>query len=111
MTLKLLHVAFACALLGAARFASAQEFKVGDIVISNPWSRATPMGAKVGGGYLVIENRGNRPDRLLGGSVEGAAGFEIHDVAVEHGVMRMRERIAQPAWLRRSGPRSPDEGA
>jgi diguanylate cyclase (GGDEF)-like protein len=80
-------------LLGAARFASAQEFKVGDIVISNPWSRATPMGAKVGGGYLVIENRGNRPDRLLGGSVAIAAGFEIHDVAVEHGVMRMRSGL------------------
>jgi hypothetical protein len=56
---------FACALLGAARFASAQEFKAGDIVISNPWSRATPMGAKVGAGYLVIENRVNKPDRLL----------------------------------------------
>jgi periplasmic copper chaperone A len=83
MTSKLPHVAFACALLGAARFASAQEFKTGDIVISNPWSRATPMGAKVGAGHLVTGNRGNRPDRFLGGSVKAAAGFEIHDVAVE----------------------------
>ena len=91
MTSKLSHVAFACALLGTARVASGQEFKSGDIVISNPWSRATPRGAKVGAGYLVIENRGNMPDRLLGGSVETAAGFEIHDVMVEDGVMRMRE--------------------
>jgi periplasmic copper chaperone A len=91
MTSKLFQIAFACALLGTARFVSAQEFKPGDIVISNPWSRATPMGAKVGAGYLLIENRGNRPDHLLGGSLEAAAGFEIHDVVVEDGVMRMRE--------------------
>jgi copper(I)-binding protein len=91
MTSKLLHAAFACVLLAAANVASAQEFRLGDIVISNPWSRATPQGAKVGAGYLVIENRGTRPDRLLGGSVEDAVRFEIHDVVVENGVMKMRE--------------------
>jgi copper(I)-binding protein len=91
MTSKLLHAVFACILLAAANVASAQEFRSGDIVISNPWSRATPQGATVGAGYLVIENRGTRPDRLLGGSVEDAAGFEIHDVVVEDGVMKMRE--------------------
>jgi copper(I)-binding protein len=91
MTSKLLHVAFACILLATARVTSAQEFRSGDIVISNPWSRATPKGTNVGAGYLVIENRGKTPDRLLGGSVEAAASFEIHDVVVEDGVMRMRE--------------------
>jgi copper(I)-binding protein len=59
-----------------------QEFKAADIVISHPWSRATPKGTNVGAGYLVLENRGTTPDRLLGGSVEVAAGFEIHDVVV-----------------------------
>jgi copper(I)-binding protein len=91
MTSKLLHVAFACIFLATASVASAQEFRSGDIVISNPWSRATPKGTKVGAGYLVIENRGKTPDRLLGGSVEAAASFEIHEVVVEDGVMRMRE--------------------
>ncbi|HWX63174.1 copper chaperone PCu(A)C [Bradyrhizobium sp.] len=91
MTSKFLHIVFACALLETASVASAQEFKAGDIVISKPWSRATPKGAQVGAGYLVIENRGTMPDRLLGGSVEAATSFEIHDVVVEDGVMRMRE--------------------
>jgi copper(I)-binding protein len=91
MTAKFLHLALACILLAAASATSAQEFRSGDIVISNPWSRATPQGAKVGAGYLVIENRGSKPDRLLGGSVEDAARFEIHDVVVENGVMKMRE--------------------
>ena len=91
MTPKLLHAALACVLLAAATVTSAQEFRSGDIVISHPWSRATPQGSKVGAGYLVIENRGTTPDRLLGGSLEDAARFEIHDVVVENGVMKMRE--------------------
>jgi copper(I)-binding protein len=91
MRSRLLHFGFACVLLAAAGAASAQQFKSGDIVVSNPWSRATPQGSKVGAGYLVIDNRGTAPDRLLGGSVEDAARFEIHDVVVENGVMRMRE--------------------
>lgn len=58
MTSKLFRVAVACALLATARAASAEDFKAGDIVISHPWSRATPTGAQVGAGYLVIENVG-----------------------------------------------------
>jgi len=91
MPSKLFHVAFACILLASASITSAHEFRAGDIVVLNPWSRVTPKGAKVGGGYLVIENRGKTPDRLLGGSVEAATGLEIHNVVVEDGVMRMRE--------------------
>ncbi|HTO60523.1 MAG TPA: copper chaperone PCu(A)C [Bradyrhizobium sp.] len=91
MKSKLIYGAFACILLAAGGMASAQEFRSGDIVISNPWSRATPKGSNVGAGYIVIENRGKILDRLLGGSVDAAASFEIHDVVVEDGVMRMRE--------------------
>ena len=91
MTSKLFRVAVACALLATARATSAEDFKAVDIVILHPWSRATPTGAQVGAGYLVIENRGTMPDRLLGGSVEAAAGFELHDVVIEGGIMRMRE--------------------
>jgi len=90
MPFKPSHLALALLLLSACP-ASAREFKAGDIVVSNPWSRATPKGAKVGAGYLVIENRGAIPDRLVGGSVQAATGFEIHDTVVEDGVMRMRQ--------------------
>ena len=30
-----------------------------DITVREAWSRATPKGAKVAGGYLTIENRGS----------------------------------------------------
>ena len=62
----------------------------GGLVIAEPWARATPGGAKVGGGYLRITNAGREPDRLVGGSVEVARRFEIHEMSVADGVMRMR---------------------
>src|SRR4051812_16600107 len=48
--------------------AYAGDAKAGDIVITQAWSRATPNGAKIAGGYLTIENKGTVPDRLVGGS-------------------------------------------
>jgi periplasmic copper chaperone A len=34
-------------------------------------------GAKVGGGYLTIENRGSKPDRLIGGSADVAGKAQV----------------------------------
>ncbi|QIP00816.1 copper chaperone PCu(A)C [Bradyrhizobium symbiodeficiens] len=85
---NVLLAAFALAISAAP--ALADDVKAGDLVISQPWSRATPGGAKVAGGYLVIENKGTAPDRLIGGSAEIAGKFEIHEMAVENGVMKMR---------------------
>jgi periplasmic copper chaperone A len=67
------------------------ELKKGDLTITAPWSRATPNGAKVAGGYVRIINRGTMPDRLIGGSFEGAARVEVHEMSVTGGIMRMRE--------------------
>ncbi len=52
--------------------ARAEEVRAGDLVISQAWSRATPGGAKIGGGYLTIENKGSTADRLIGGSADVA---------------------------------------
>src|ERR1700722_9503599 len=70
--------------------AGAQEVKAGDLVITQAWSRATPGGAKVGGGYLTIENKGSVPDRLIGGSADVADKVEVHEMAMNNGVMTMR---------------------
>ena len=70
--------------------AGAQEVKAGDLVITQAWSRATPSGAKVGGGYLTIENKGSTPDRLIGGSADVADKVQVHEMAVNNGVMTMR---------------------
>jgi copper(I)-binding protein len=68
----------------------AEEVKAGDLVITQAWSRATPGGAKVGGGYLTIENKGSTPDRLIGGSAEVAGKVQVHEMAMNNGVMTMR---------------------
>jgi hypothetical protein len=70
--------------------ARAEDVKAGDLLISQAWSRATPGGAKVGGGYLSIENKGTAPDRLTGASADFAGKIEIHEMATTNGVMTMR---------------------
>src|SRR6202162_2812517 len=70
--------------------ACAQEVRAGDLVITQAWSRATPGGAKVGGGYLTIENKGSAPDRLIGGLADVADKVQVHEMATNNGVMTMR---------------------
>ena len=70
--------------------ARAEEVKAGDLVISQVWSRATPGGAKIAGGYLTIENKGSTADRLIGGSGDFAGRVEVHEMAMNNGVMTMR---------------------
>jgi copper(I)-binding protein len=85
--------AIACAAIlsyFSAAPACAQEVKAGDLVITQAWSRATPGGAKIAGGYLTIENKGATADRLLGGSGDVAAKIQIHEMAMNNGVMTMR---------------------
>ena len=85
--------AFACAAFLAALFASplrAEEVKAGDLVITQAWSRATPGGAKIAGGYLTIENKGAASDRLVSGAAEISGKVEVHEMSMKNGVMTMR---------------------
>jgi periplasmic copper chaperone A len=70
--------------------ARAAEVKAGDLVITQAWSRATPKGAKIGSGYLTIENKGTAADRLVGVSADVAGKVEVHEMAMNNGVMTMR---------------------
>jgi periplasmic copper chaperone A len=71
--------------------ALAEEVKAGDLVITQAWSRATPGGAKVAGGYLTIENKGSTPDRLISGSADVADKVQVHEMTMNDGVMTMRQ--------------------
>ncbi len=78
------------ALACAPSAALAGDVTLGDIVIHQPWARATPGGAQVGAGYLTIENMGKAADRLTGGSFAASSGFELHTMTMDGGVMQMR---------------------
>jgi periplasmic copper chaperone A len=84
---------FVFAALAACLFAMsahAEDVKAGDLVISQAWSHATPGGAKTGGGYLTIENKGTAPDKLTGASADFAGKIEVHEMTTDNGVMKMR---------------------
>ncbi|WP_206118773.1 copper chaperone PCu(A)C [Chromobacterium fluminis] len=71
--------------------AMAHEFKLGDMKIGHPWSRAMPESSPTGGVYLSLNNRGKTADKLLSASTPRAAKAELHTHLNDNGVMRMRE--------------------
>ena len=79
---------FAICTAGTGR---ADDVMIGTLKLTAPWARATPKGATVGGGYLTITNTGNAADRLVGGASDVSSRFEIHEMSVDKGVMKMRE--------------------
>jgi periplasmic copper chaperone A len=89
MKISVLIPALLAATITSSAFA--HDYKLGSLVINHPWSRATPKGATVAGGYMKITNSGTAPDRLVSGSTDVARRFEIHEMRMEGGVMKMRE--------------------
>lgn len=87
-TLKRASLA-ALVLFGTAGPVLAQGYTAGALKIAHPWSRATPNGAKVAGGYLSVTNTGTEPDTLTGASLDAAGRAEVHRMSMEGGVMKM----------------------
>ena len=59
---------------------AADTAKVGDIAIDQPWAR----------GYMILQNTGAVPDRLIGGSTPVATQVQLHTHVMEGGVAKMR---------------------
>jgi periplasmic copper chaperone A len=89
---KLIRAFASAAVIGLLSSAAVQaaEVKAGDLVIDQAWSRATPGGAKVAGGYLTIENKGSAADRLVSATADVSGKVEIHEMSMDGGVMKMR---------------------
>ena len=68
----------------------AADFRLGDIIVEEPWSRPTPPAVTVAVVYLSITNRGHSADRLLGVSSPRARQVEIHESRLVQGIMQMR---------------------
>jgi copper(I)-binding protein len=80
----LLAVIASTLLLGGAAWA-----QDGPIVIEQPWARAATSGNSAA--YLVMENRGAEPDRLVGLASPAARSSELHTSSVDaNGVASMR---------------------
>lgn len=74
--------------------------KVGDLEIKGAFSKAMLPGQPVGGGYLTITNNGKADDVLISASSSVAGSVELHEMAMQGQVMKMRKLdagIAVPA--------------
>src|SRR5689334_18092978 len=91
---KLLCVACAAAVLLADPAAAARIYNKGLIQLRDPWTRATPPGTEVAGGYVEIRNTGKEADRLVSAWSPAAARVELHVMSRDGGVMKMREAAA-----------------
>jgi copper(I)-binding protein len=85
-----LGIFFAACAVALSSAAYAADYNVGAIEIDRPWSRAVPKGSSVAAGYLTIRNTGSEADRLVSGSTPVAGKFEVHEMKMDNGVMRMR---------------------
>jgi periplasmic copper chaperone A len=72
-----------------AAFAS-DDVKVGSITIAQPWARATPAVVKNSAAFMTLTNAG-AADKLIGVTSDIAKEIQIHTMATEGGVMKMRE--------------------
>ncbi|WP_291364772.1 copper chaperone PCu(A)C [Devosia sp.] len=90
--IRLLRAALAAAILVVTpALAHNGVIHLGDINISLPFTRATLPNAPVGGGFLTIENAGTEADRLVSATSEVAGETQIHEMAMEGDVMKMRQ--------------------
>ncbi|HEY8576126.1 MAG TPA: copper chaperone PCu(A)C [Devosia sp.] len=90
--IRLLRAAFAAAiLLATPAFAHNGVVHLGPINISKPFTRATLPNAPVGGGFFTIENTGTEADRLVSATSTIAKDTQIHEMALQGDVMKMRK--------------------
>ncbi|HEV7346415.1 MAG TPA: copper chaperone PCu(A)C [Devosia sp.] len=90
--IRLFRAALVAAMLVASpAFAHNGVIHLGELDISLPFTRATLPNAPVGGGFLTIENTGTEPDRLISASSDVAGDTQIHEMAMDGEVMKMRQ--------------------
>jgi copper(I)-binding protein len=76
----------------SASAAFAHEFTLGTLEIHHPASKATLPGQPVGGGFLIVTNKGTEADRLVSITAPDVSDdVQIHEMAIENDVMKMRQ--------------------
>ena len=70
---------------------SAQNALIGPIKIENAYTRATMPGQQVAGGFMKIENKSGPADQLVSVSSPIAGEVQLHEMAMEGNVMKMRQ--------------------
>jgi copper(I)-binding protein len=82
---------FTLATAFALNLALADDYSVGSLHIDHAHARATVPGQSTGAAYISVENKGNVSDKLLSVASPVAKSAEVHSMAMDGNVMRMRE--------------------
>ncbi len=80
----------AAVLLGLTAGALAADIQVGQIMIHDPWARASLGASATSAAYMTIEVTGDRPDRLIGAASPIAKHAQLHAEVMDNGVAKMR---------------------
>ncbi len=85
------HALLLAALLLPACFATAHEYKAGELDIAHPWSQELPPNAPTVAAYFVIHNTGKTADRLLSVSSPISGKAELHEHLMQKDLMKMQQ--------------------
>lgn len=99
---KWLLLVLAVLMLASLLLSACGGSKGPEIVIKDPWARPSPKMASSGAAYMIIENKGNEDDALIGAEGDVSDAVEIHEMVVdENNVMHMKpvegQRLVIPA--------------
>jgi len=81
---------FGLALALGAGAASAHDTRLGKITIGHPYAWATAAPGQPASVYVTLDNQGEA-DRLVSASTTAALRVELHEMAMDGDVMRMRQ--------------------
>lgn len=87
----------ASSLFSLAALLSLPTLAQAEVTVTDPWVRATVPGQQATGAFMVLQSTDNA--QLLGASSSLSKQVEVHEMAMENEVMRMRqvEKIDLPA--------------
>ena len=80
----------ASVLLGLTGGALAADTQVGQIVIHDPWARASLGASGTSAAYMIIEVTGDQPDQLIGAASPIAKHAQLHAEVMDNGIAKMR---------------------
>ncbi|MDH4414354.1 MAG: DUF1775 domain-containing protein [Rhizobium sp.] len=86
--------------MAAANPGGFQAVTAGNLALTAGFTKAMLPGQPVGGGFITITNKGGEDDRLISASSAQAGEVQLHEMAMEGDVMKMRQLtdgIAIPA--------------
>ncbi len=75
---------------GFTGIVQAQNAKVGSVQIESAYTRSTVPGQMAAGGFMKIENKG-AADQLVSASSPISGEVQLHEMAMEGNVMKMRQ--------------------